>query len=327
MRLIQYLDSDKDLQVGIVKDDSQILPFVDAFSMYELAWKAIDNDTGLEQIVAQLPTSSPLSYEQLIQEKRIALPCSHADPAHVMVSGTGLTHLGSASTRDSMHKVEVEKMTDSMRMFQEGIQGGKPPEGSRGVQPEWFFKGDGSCLVPAEQVLTSPSFGLDYGEEPEIVGIYLIGPAGQPYRLGFALGNEASDHITEKQNYLLLAHSKLRRCSIGPELILGDFPAEIRGMSRILRDGDVLWEKEFLSGSSHMSHSLENLEYHHFKYQSFRRSGDVHIHFFGTATLSVSDGIKVKHGDELEISAKGWGRALRNIVQWEESEILLPKSL
>ena len=72
-----------------------------------------------------------------------------------------------------------------------------------------------SLLAP-EGDLQSPSFALDGGEEPEIVGVYVIDGAGKPVRVGFALGNEFSDHITERQNYLWLAHSKLRPASFGP---------------------------------------------------------------------------------------------------------------
>jgi hypothetical protein len=46
-------------------------------------------------------------------------------------AGTGLTHLGSAAGRDKMHaKVEgQENLTDSMKMFNMGLEGGKPEEG------------------------------------------------------------------------------------------------------------------------------------------------------------------------------------------------------
>ena len=66
-----------------------------------------------------------------------------------------------------------------------------------------------------------------------------------------------------------------------------------------------------------MAHSLANLEYHHFKYPGFRRPGDVHVHFFGTATLSFADGIKVREGDCFEINIHEFGRALRNPLRVE----------
>lgn len=328
MRLIQYYSPSGDLSVGIVQNEEEILTLEETYSMYELAWKAIDHQTSLEQIVSQLPSGEVIGYSDLVEKKRIAVPCLHADPAHVLVSGTGLTHLGSANTRNNMHaETQVEHLTDSMRMFEEGKKYGKPASGRVGAQPEWFYKGNGDCLTPPYHPLESPDFGSDIGEEPEIVGIYLIGPGGQPYRLGFALGNEASDHIIEKQNYLLLAHSKLRNCSVGPELRLGEFPDQIRGTSKIRRNGKVLWEKEFLSGSAFMSHSIENLEYHHFKYSTFRKPGDLHFHFFGTSTLSFADGVRLEEDDEVDISADGWGKALRNTIRWRSSDFLRPQSL
>ena len=199
-----------------------------------------------------------------------------------------------------------------MKMFKLGLEGGKPEGGAAGVQPEWFYKGDGSTIAPPRGDLVSPSFALDGGEEPEIVGIYVIDAKGQPARVGFALGNEFSDHVTEKQNYLYLAHSKLRTSSFGPEILVGDLPADVQGASRIRRGKEVVWEKPFLSGEQNMSHTIANLEAHHFKYALFRRPGDIHIHFFGTATLSFSEGFKTEKGDIFEIEAKPFGLPLRN---------------
>jgi len=61
-----------------------------------------------------------------------------------------------------------------------------------------------------------------------------------------------------------------------------------------------------------MSHSLANLEWHQFKYAQFRRPGDVHVHFFGTATLSFADGFTTEPGDEFEIEASPFALPLRN---------------
>ena len=242
-------------------------------------------------------------------------PVDHPDPAHLIVSGTGLTHLGSAEGRDAMHKaVATGFATDSMRMFLMGESGGKPAEGEAGVQPEWFYKGDGSIIAAPGAPLAMPWFAEDGGEEPEIAGIYLIGEDGAPLRLGFALGNEFSDHVTERGNYLWLAHSKLRQAALGPELLLGELPPAVRGTSRILRDGAVLWEKPFLTGEANMTHSLANLEHHHFKYARFRRPDDVHVHFFGTATASFADGVETQPGDVFEILADAFVLPLRNTL-------------
>ena len=84
------------------------------------------------------------------------------------------------------------------------------------------------------------------------------------------------------------------------------------GTSRILRGERLIWEKPFLTGETNMSHSISNLEHHHFKYANFRRPGDVHVHFFGTATLSFSEQVRCEPGDLFEISADAFLLPLRN---------------
>jgi hypothetical protein len=315
MHVVQLKDSRDIRRVGVVSDEETIRVLAGEQTVYDLSCKAIKERRSLAQVIEEAGIERQEDYEGLVAEGRLLSPIDHPDPAHLLVTGTGLTHLGSADTRDRMHKNKVETMTDSMKMFQMGLEGGKPPSGQTGVQPEWFYKGDGSWVVPPYQNLVGPFFALDHGEEPEIVGIYVIGPDSTPHRIGFALGNEFSDHITERKNYLYLAHSKLRCCAFGPELLLGELPNDVRGTCRILREGKVIWEKPFLSGEGNMSHTIANLEYHHFKYDRFRRPGDVHVHFLGTATLSFADGISLREGDEMEIRAMGFGRPLRNRLE------------
>src|SRR5690606_2787187 len=105
------------------------------------------------------------------------------------------------------------------KMFKWGLEGGKPAAGRIGVAPEWFYKGDGGIVTPPEQAFDMVDFAGDGGDEVELVGLYMIDAEGAPRRVGFALGNEFSDHVLEKRNYLYLAHSKLRPCSFGPELL------------------------------------------------------------------------------------------------------------
>jgi hypothetical protein len=275
----------------------------------DLARRAAAEGTSLADLAAKL-VGDPVE----LADVTLLAPIDHADPAHLLVSGTGLTHLGSAEGRDKMHRAAAagEKLTDSMRMFLMGMEGGKPAAGQVGVQPEWFYKGDGAILVAPGEPLTSPAFAEDGSEEPEIAGVYLIDADGTPLRLGFVMGNEFSDHVVERQNYLWLAHSKLRQAALGAELLLGDLPASVTGTSRIVRDGAVIWEKPFLSGEANMSHTVANLEHHHFKYAQFRRPGDLHVHFFGTATLSFSDGVTTQPGDVFELSADAFALTLRN---------------
>ncbi len=313
MHLVQFELSNRERRVGVV-DNGLVREVQDARTVRDLALAAIEAGNTLEQQVQTLGLGISHDYAELLSQLRILPPLDHPDPAHMLISGTGLTHLGSASARDKMHQQAGDEaaMTDTMRIFKWGVEGGKPAAGQAGVQPEWFYKGDGSWLVGPGQPLPRPAFALDGGEEPELAGLYYIDEKGRPVRLGFALGNEYSDHVTERQNYLYLAHSKLRHSAIGPEMVLGKIPDAVEGMSRILRKGEVIWEKPFLTGEANMSHTLANLEYHHFKYDGFRRPGDLHIHYFGTATLSIADGIKTEDGDVFEIEAKPFGAALRN---------------
>lgn len=312
MRLIQFETATGERHVGVVEGD-YVLRVCGIDTTRELALQAIAAGLTLADHVQVVGLGERHDYQTLLAERRVLPPLDHPDPAHCLVTGTGLTHLGSAATRDKMHQQQAQDaVTDSMRMFQWGMEGGRPPAGQVGAQPEWFYKGDGAIVVRPGADLPLPTFAEDAGEEPELVGLYLIGPDGTPYRLGYALGNEFSDHVMERRNYLYLAHSKLRACSFGPELRLGALPAHLEGTSRILRDGQPVWSQPFLSGEQNMCHSFENLEFHHFKYDQFLRPGDIHVHYFGTATLSFADGILAKPGDTFEISLPAFGEPLRN---------------
>ena len=330
MLLIQFQTDAGARRIGIL--DADTVRVIDGYATtLELAQAAIAGKQSLAQLAAASAGDELVPYDTLAASGRILPPLDHPDAAHCYVTGTGLTHLGSADTRDAMHKKiggEVETLSDSMKMFRMGVEGGKPAGGEPGVQPEWFYKGDGAIVRAAGQDLDMPAFALDGGEEPEIAGLYVIGEDGQPYRLGYAIGNEFSDHVTERQNYLYLAHSKLRSCGLGPALLVGELPQHVEGVSRILdAAGQVRWEKAFVSGEQNMSHSIANLEYHHFKYGLFRRPGDVHIHFFGTATLSVADNIVVQPGESFEIVSPQFGPALRNRLGVVDTPNVKVKSL
>jgi hypothetical protein len=313
LRLLQLLGNDGERIVAASISGTIARRIRGATSVHALANEAIAANTTLAKLLDIKGYGEQIDLADALQRKRILAPVDHTDSARVLLTGTGLTHLGSADARDRMHaKSHAADASDSMKMFRMGLEGGKPADGQTGVQPEWFYKGDGRSIVGPESPLRSPDFAADAGEEPELAGIYVIAADGTPFRLGFALANEFSDHITERTNYLYLAHSKLRCAALGPELLVGELPADIRGTARIRRDGQPIWEKPFLTGEANMSHYVRNLEHHHFKYELFRRPGDLHVHFFGTATLSFADGIKTRDGDVFEIEAQPFQLPLRN---------------
>ena len=331
MKLIQLSNVDNSRIVGLVLEN-KVFNITKANNEFETTYKLINysitNNQNLDELLNKLlDKANPIdfSYDEILNSNnknelpKILVPIDHPDPYRLFISGTGLTHTVSVKSRDMMHNDNEEKkdQTDSAKMFQMGIEGGKPEEGKIGVAPEWFYKGNGTNLKGPNDLLEIPNFSLDGGEEPEVVGCYFIDPEGNPVRLGFTLGNEFSDHETEQINYLYLAHSKMRNCSIGPEL---DTSLEFKDISincDIERDGGKIYKSgPIKSGEEYMSHSLSNMEYHHFKYDIHRLPGDLHLHYFGTSQLSYSTrDWKFKSGDKIIISSEEFDGSLKNEVK------------
>lgn len=316
MRLVQ-LQHGPTRRVALV-DEPHLKVLAGVASVYQLAALA-DETRLLTKIIGERNIEETLDYDAIYSGEtqwQLLPPIDHPDePARCLVSGTGLTHLGSAKNRQAMHGANEAEMNDSMKMFRWGVEGGKTAPGKIGVAPEWFYKGSGSVLRAHGQPLEVPPFGEDGGEEGEIAGLYMIGLDGRPLRVGMAAGNEFSDHKFEKKNYLNLAGSKLRTCSLGPELVIAPKFDSIAGKVTLRRDGQTLWSREILTGENEMCHSLANIEHHHFKFDEHRRPGDVHVHYFGACSLSFGDGIVLADGDVMEISFAGFGRPLRNPMQ------------
>jgi hypothetical protein len=291
-------------------------------SVYDLARTALATGVKLSEAARQRATAERLDYDLVYSERsewRLLPPIDHPEPARCLLSGTGLTHLGSARDRQSMHAGNGEELTDSMKMFRWGVDGGRPAHGKIGTAPEWFYKGTGTTLRAHGESLEIPSYAEDGGEEAEIAGIYLIAADGTPRRIGMAGGNEFSDHRFEKKNYLNLAGSKLRTCAVGPELVVDPEFESVSVAVNIERNGGVIWSTKFRTGQAEMCHSLQNMEHHHFKFDAHRRPGDIHVHFFGTDCLSFGAGVHVENGDVMQVAFEGFGRPLRNPVQVQAS--------
>ena len=342
MRVIQFEIPNQGRRLGVVEGQS----VYDATSVKAEWIRVIDvfrsaeaSGARLEDLLADVVQSAGIAthdYDALLGARVggdvpfLHPPVDAEDPHQVLITGTGLTHLGSMKSRDSMHSVEKQveqnNLTDSAKMFQMGIEGGKPQPGERGVAPEWFYKGNGTNLCGHRWTIDLPAFAGDGGEEAELVGCYVIDSRGTPRRLGFALGNEWSDHVTERINYLYLAPSKLRQCAVGPELITDFDFQELKLNCKVLRKNKVIYDSgELFSGEEYMCHSLANCEDHHFKYPQHRHPGDVHLHYFGTSKLShTSRDWKYQAGDEITVTAENFGAPLVNIVQAGDPELSQP---
>jgi hypothetical protein len=293
-------------------------------SILQLAQEAVDSDMPLTALIGIKATGELLDYDPIYlgnAKWRLMSPIDHPEePARCLVSGTGLTHLGSAKNREAMHGASEAGMNDSMKMFKWGLEGGKPSPGKIGIAPEWFYKGCGTILRAHGEPLDVPAYAEDGGEEAEIAGIYFVDAKGQPHRVGLAAGNEFADHKFEKKNYLNLAGSKIRTCALGPELVIGSDFGSVSGIVKIERGGKNIWSKEIQTGDNEMCHSVRNIEQHHFKFETHRRPGDVHVHYFGAHSLSFGDGVQLVDGDVMSISFTNFGRALRNPLRIARGE-------
>lgn len=342
MRIVQFEIPGRGRRVGVVdgdelRDVTAARPqWTRVSGVFALAQREHAKLAELLADAASDPAVTPMPYASLLdaapQSGRAFLhpPLDTDNPHRVLITGTGLTHLGSMQSRDQMHAAAEEKpdehKTDSAKMFDMGLRGGKPGPGKRGVAPEWFYKGNGTNLRGHGHTLEIPAFALDGGEEPELVGCYIIDRDGVPCRLGFALGNEWSDHATERINYLYLAPSKLRQCSVGPELVTDCEFQEVELRCTVARRGETIYDSgPLFTGERHMSHSLANCEDHHFKYAQHRVPRDVHLHYFGTSKLSYSTrDWKYQDGDEIRIAAPGFSATLVNTVRLEDDDADAP---
>ena len=322
-RMVQLVHSRKGRHIALVKEPRLVL-LREINSIYELALLAIDQKIKVHEVIENHLSEDSLDYNSIYEGKgdwKLLPSFDHPDsPFGCMVSGTGLTHHNSALNRQMMHQSSENKPTDSIQIYEWGVQGGSPAKGEIGVQPEWFYKGNGSILRAHGQSLEVPEYADDGGEEPELAGIYIIDKKCRAWRIGLSIANEFSDHIMEKKNYLYLAPSKLRNCAIGPELVLDADFSEYNGKVSIQRNGSSIWDSDIKTGEKNMSHNLANLEYHHFKYASHRLPLQAHVHFFGADAFSFGSGLKLKQGDEMTVEWLGLGRALKNTLKLSDKE-------
>jgi hypothetical protein len=324
MRLVQIAHADGRRRVCAV--DGEVLRELDAHTtVFELAAAALNARQSLPAYARSLLCAAAHDYDAIhagAGDWRILPVIDHpVDASRLRISGTGLTHQRSADQRQAMHAADAAP-TDSLRMYELGVEGGRPAEGLCGTAPEWFFKGDGSMLRGHNDALTIPAHAEDGGEEPEIAGVYIIDAEGAPRRIGMATANEFSDHKLEKRNYLYLAASKLRCSAVGPELVLDPDFSDVRGNVSIERAGAVLWSRAVRSGEAAMCHSLRNLEHHHFKFAMHRRPGDLHVHYFGADAFSFGAGLTLQDGDVMSVQFDGFGRALRNTVSIDRAPVV-----
>ena len=154
-RVVQLTDGTT-RRVALV--DEPRLRLVDGVSsIYELATLANETGDALSGLVQGRANGHALDYDEVYAGRgpwRLMPPIDHpAEPARCIVSGTGLTHFGSARDRNAMHVGETKvELTDSLKMFQAGVEGGRLRIHTPLVM-----------LSKAEIIRRGLAFGLDYG--------------------------------------------------------------------------------------------------------------------------------------------------------------------
>jgi hypothetical protein len=127
-RLVQIRNGPERRVALVVEDELRLL--AGSASVYELAEEALAADGTLTALVAERATGDGMDYAAVyagVSPWRLLPPIDHpAEPTRCLVSGTGLTHMGSARDRQAMHTNAPEEVPESMRMFRPGLEGGRP---------------------------------------------------------------------------------------------------------------------------------------------------------------------------------------------------------
>ena len=101
MLLVQFKKENGERRVGLLEQDT-IRELEGVTTTYALAQEAIRGKTGLAQLAQSKAGAQTHAYADVLASGRLLTPLDHEDSAHTYVCGTGLTHLGSADTRDAM---------------------------------------------------------------------------------------------------------------------------------------------------------------------------------------------------------------------------------
>ena len=138
LRLVQLDDAAGDRLLAAMTDDGTAHRVRGHDTTYDLARAAIAAGSTLAEAVEAAGLGEAVDVRAALAEGRVRAPVDHPDPAHLLVTGTGLTHLGSAEGRDKMHRdlKDAAALTDSMKMFRLGLErqaGTRPDRGPAGV--------------------------------------------------------------------------------------------------------------------------------------------------------------------------------------------------
>ena len=108
MLLSQVGNAGGSITVVVRKEGGQGRAVKGAKSVYALAMEAANSGKSLKAVIDAKGLGDEVDLEAAYADGHLLSPITHPDAAHLHLTGTGLTHLGSAATRDSMHKKATE---------------------------------------------------------------------------------------------------------------------------------------------------------------------------------------------------------------------------
>src|ERR1051326_2355295 len=125
-RLVQLESREVKRRVAVVRSE-QLLSLEGVSSVYQLAQVAIAENNSLEKVIAgSVNEREVLDYAAVLTgtaDWRLLPSFDHpTEAARCLVTGTGLTHRKSAENRQAMHTAQTGAVTDSMRMYQWGLE-------------------------------------------------------------------------------------------------------------------------------------------------------------------------------------------------------------
>ena len=100
MRLIQFKGTNGQRHVGLVETDGNHACVLEGVStVYEAANMALREKVSFQTLVARLAIGASVDYRKCLEEGRVLAPLDHPEPARFLITGTGITHIGSADAR------------------------------------------------------------------------------------------------------------------------------------------------------------------------------------------------------------------------------------
>ena len=294
MRLVQLAGPDG-RRVALV-EEPRLRLLEGCRSVYDLASECLKEGVSLPRghRTARGPTNSSTTtpFMRAQSDWRI---CPSADvpsePARCLVSGTGLTHKASAKNRDAMHAA-AQAVTDSTRMYQSGVEGGKPAPGRSGSRARVVLQGMRHGAAGAQRA--ADCSGIRGGRRRGAGSSGRVPDRCARARRGGSDSRWAMSFPITCWSARTICIWRPRNCAPAPSVRNSWWMAISIWCPERYRSNAasrILWSREIRTGESAMCHSLANIEHHHFKFEFHRRPGDLHIHFFGADAFSFGDGV------------------------------------